>query len=427
MIGLLVSELLRSLGQAEVAAQRRDRDSILRALVGRLADAASLPAALTAAEGDWLGLMNATGALARVSGAYFRLGRLPPVARAESAFAALHSAANGQVLAVDDLGLRYPELADCAADGSGVLLLPLEAGGDDAIAWFRPEWARDIVWGGNPNEPATLDPVTGQLNPRASFATWKSVVRGRSKRWTEADLEIAREVCIAVEAEASKRTRVALREAETRFQLLAENSGDIIALCDIDGTPRYVSPAAERMLGWRADELMGRNGVDFVHPDDQHVWKNALEALQSGAPEATAYYRHQRADGAWLWVEGRARLRATAENQRSTGYVLVMRDATQAKEDERKLKDALERVERLAATDELTGLANRRRLREVAEQKWRRCAREHAPLSVAGRRSLQAFQRSLRPPRRRPVPAHDRRPDRRHRAAAERPRGALRR
>ena len=211
-------------------------------MVGRIGDSGSLPAVLMAAEGDWLGLMKASGALARVSGAFFRLGRLPIAARAECVFTTLESAANGDTLAVHDLSLRYPELADCAGDCSGAFRLPLNTGGDDAIVWFRPEWARDIVWGGNPNEAAGIDLVTKQVNPRTSFAAWKSQMRGRSHRWTEADQEVAQELGNAVAAAAAKGARAALREVEARFQLLAENSSDIIALCDMDGTRRYVSP-----------------------------------------------------------------------------------------------------------------------------------------------------------------------------------------
>ena len=382
IIGRVVSRFLDSLGRAEIAAQRRERDATLQGLVGWIADSGVLAAVLTAAEANWLGLMRASGALARVSGAFVRLGRLPPTARAERAFAVLESAANGEALAIDDLGLRFPELADCAADCSGAFWLPLGNGGDDAIVWFRPEWARDIIWGGDPNETSPADLATGQVGPRASFAAWKTRVRGRSRRWSEADREIAHELKIGVAAAASKRAHAALREMEAKFQLLAENSSDIIALCDIDGTRRYVSPAAKRVLGWRPEDMTGRNGMDFVHPEDQQALKSAFDVIQSGALESSTYYRHRRADGDWLWVEGRARLRAGTANRDSAGYVVVLRDATQTKEEERKLKEALERVERLAETDDLTGLANRRRLRDVAEQEWRRCAREGAPLSV---------------------------------------------
>jgi diguanylate cyclase (GGDEF)-like protein len=66
----------------------------------------------------------------------------------------------------------------------------------------------------------------------------------------------------------------------------------------------------------------------------------------------------------------------------SAGAVVALRDATEPKTVEIKLNQALEQMERMAATDGLTGLANRRKFDDVAEKEWRRCGREHQPLSV---------------------------------------------
>jgi diguanylate cyclase (GGDEF)-like protein len=52
------------------------------------------------------------------------------------------------------------------------------------------------------------------------------------------------------------------------------------------------------------------------------------------------------------------------------------------RESEARIRDINARLQHLATTDELTGLPNRRRLGEVAEREWRRCARDGTPLSV---------------------------------------------
>jgi diguanylate cyclase (GGDEF)-like protein len=75
-------------------------------------------------------------------------------------------------------------------------------------------------------------------------------------------------------------------------------------------------------------------------------------------------------------------LRPSAEGEAPNSYVVVLRDATRTKEAEFKLRDALKRVEQTAATDELTGLPNRRRLSNIADREWQRCARGRFPLSV---------------------------------------------
>ena len=335
-----------------------------------------------AAEGELMRLVNAGGALVRLSGDFLLMGRTPPAIVAERAMTVLRAAAGSEALAVDDLGLRYPELAECAAEGSGALLLPLPTGVDDAIVWFRPEVARNIVWGGNPGESAFVDPITGSLSPRTSFHAWASVVRGHSAMWSKVDLTLAEDLRNAIVTDSSRRAQAALRISEARFRLIAEHSGDVIVLTDMEGMLRYVSPSAERVLGWRPEDMIGRCTTEFVYSEDRPVAQNVTDAIAAGALEQSAYFRHLCPDGSLLWMEANARLHVSAEADTPKGKVVMLRDATETKAAEAKLRDALETMERMAATDELTGLANRRRLDAVADLEWRRCARDDAPLSA---------------------------------------------
>jgi diguanylate cyclase (GGDEF)-like protein/PAS domain S-box-containing protein len=390
LIGQVVSLLLVSTGEAELLAQRLQRTTTLRSLSDRLASPVPLPEAFTSAEAELLKVVGASGAIVRLSGTLVCLGLTPLLPVVKSALAVLESlAGGGDPVAVDELGVRYPDLAACISEASGALLLPLASGDDDVILWFRPERERTIVWGGNPAEHAAPNPATARISPRSSFAAWKETVKGHSAPWTQADLALAREVRNAVAAEISKRAQSALRDSQAELALIVEHSSDVVILVDFDGVRRYVSPAVERLLGWRPEEmagttaLLGNTPQEFIHPEDQQVYLDARAALRkNGANEMSVCFRHLRRDGSWLWVDCRARLRISADGSGPTGVVVAMRDATDRKAVEIKLKDALEQMERMAATDGLTGLANRRHFDGVAEQEWRRCARQHQPLSV---------------------------------------------
>ncbi|TCZ60886.1 diguanylate cyclase [Roseicella aquatilis] len=180
----------------------------------------------------------------------------------------------------------------------------------------------------------------------------------------------------------ARAAEVALRESEARFRLLAENSGDMVGLADLRGRRRYVSPASERVLGWMPDQVEGHSVFEFAHPEDTLWVEAALDALQSGDPEASVTYRHRRPDGSYMWVESHCRAHADAAAGLGAGYVVVIRDATERKRAEAELLRAYERMEIMATTDALTGLANRRRFEAALETEWRRCAREAAPLSA---------------------------------------------
>ncbi len=389
LIGRVVSLLLHSTEEAELLTQRLARSVTLRALTHRLAAQMPLSDAIAAAETELLGLVGATGAVVCLAGALRFLGRTPSLTEAKSALAILRASTGVEPVAVDDVGVRYPELAGCIRDACGALLLPLASGDDDGILWFRPELERTIAWGGNPAENATGNRAAGQISPRTSFAAWKETVKGHSSPWTPADLAMALELRNAVEAEVSRRATAALRESQAQLALIVENSTDVIILVGLDGVRRYVSPAVERLLGWRPEEMIGSTALlghapqDFVHPEDQRVFLDARAArLANAANEDTVSFRHLSRDGSWRWVDSRARVLISADGAGPTGIVAALRDATERVTAELKLNEALEQMAQMASTDGLTGLANRRHLDEVADREWRRCARDRRPLSV---------------------------------------------
>ena len=208
MIGQVASLLLRSLSEAENYTQRLARSARLRGLVDWLAFPTFLLGDSPGA--DLLDLVGATGALVNIAGTMRSFGRTPPPLAAERALELLRVEAAGEVLAIDNLGQRHAELADCTDAGSGALLMPLTHAGKDAVLWFRPEWVRTVTWGGNPAEHVTTDPTTGRLCPRGSFAAWSETVQGRSTPWTASDLAIARDLRHLIEAAVAERTKTAL-------------------------------------------------------------------------------------------------------------------------------------------------------------------------------------------------------------------------
>lgn len=381
-IGQVVSLLLASADAAEVQAQRRDRNDILLAVVRCIGEPLPLLDALVAAGADVLHLVGARGAMLRIGGRQVLVGRTPPPDAVALALATLQSVAGSEMLALDDLGRRWGELAGCTAEGSGALLLPLGADGDDVILWFRPESSRTVSWGGQPGSHGTVDTVSARISPRRSFAAWRETVSGRSATWTEGDLALARQLRAAVLAEVAQRTKAALRDSEARLGLLAEHSGVVVALSDLDGTRRYVSPAAERVLGWPPEAMVGHTAMAFIHPDDRQVLEEANRTLLAGTGQSSATYRFRRPDGSWLWVDGHARLRAGGAGEAPKDYVVVLRDATERKAAELELLSALDRMEQMAAIDGLTGLSNRRHLDLAAGREWQRCARDRLPLSA---------------------------------------------
>jgi PAS domain S-box-containing protein len=107
--------------------------------------------------------------------------------------------------------------------------------------------------------------------------------------------------------EARRSAQAALRAQEARFRSLIEKSEDGISLTARDGAVIYLSPAAERILGYTCAERVGRPALEVLHPDDREAVRATTAALarQPGA-SATMEFRVLRPDGAVCWVEGTA-------------------------------------------------------------------------------------------------------------------------
>jgi PAS domain S-box-containing protein len=129
-----------------------------------------------------------------------------------------------------------------------------------------------------------------------------------------------------------------LRESEARYRLLAEAAGDLIIQYDLDGIIQYASPSAAA-FGHRPEDLVGRNSLDFFHPDDAPMRRERLEGLRVGVPlprGADNERRIRHGDGRWIWVQGNPTVIRDKAGQ-PTGAVTILRDVTER----RRLEDQL--------------------------------------------------------------------------------------
>ncbi len=68
---------------------------------------------------------------------------------------------------------------------------------------------------------------------------------------------------------ARKQVEDALRESEERTRAIVTHVDDGIVTIDATGMIRSVNPAVERLFGYGADELIGRN-VNILMPEPYH-------------------------------------------------------------------------------------------------------------------------------------------------------------
>jgi diguanylate cyclase (GGDEF)-like protein/PAS domain S-box-containing protein len=97
--------------------------------------------------------------------------------------------------------------------------------------------------------------------------------------------------------------RQSLKRA-ARFRAIVEGSSELVVVTDGTGAMTYVSPEPARRLGYEADDLIGRNAFDLIHPDEASDAIEALAGSLSGpGVKDTSEVRIRTADGGWRLFE----------------------------------------------------------------------------------------------------------------------------
>lgn len=88
------------------------------------------------------------------------------------------------------------------------------------------------------------------------------------------------------------------------FRSVVENSPDSITVVNVHKVILYASSSVTSVLGYEPRELVGRNCLELVHPEDRDGVNRALEiALLNPQPPVKWDSRVRRRDGSYSWVE----------------------------------------------------------------------------------------------------------------------------
>jgi two-component system, cell cycle sensor histidine kinase and response regulator CckA len=95
------------------------------------------------------------------------------------------------------------------------------------------------------------------------------------------------------------------------YRALAEGTLDIITVVDEFGTIVYKSPSIEQHLGYRPEDLIGRNLFEFVHPDDIPRVRTAFDdSRRNDTASAPIEHRLRHTDGLWRTFESAGRFQS---------------------------------------------------------------------------------------------------------------------
>jgi light-regulated signal transduction histidine kinase (bacteriophytochrome)/CheY-like chemotaxis protein len=122
----------------------------------------------------------------------------------------LDRTAANQIFSTDNLGSVHAAAKNFAERAAGMLVVPISRSPRDYVIFFRHEFARSVVWAGEPGKLAVYGPNGPRLTPRKSFEAWRELKRGQSAPWSEGELRV------------SEVLRVSLLEAMLHFTGMTE-------------------------------------------------------------------------------------------------------------------------------------------------------------------------------------------------------------
>ncbi|MBL6447459.1 PAS domain S-box protein [Fulvivirga sp. 29W222] len=127
-----------------------------------------------------------------------------------------------------------------------------------------------------------------------------------------------------------KSYEIRLTSREKKFRALIENAYEGIVLYNSEGTIIYASPSVLNIAGFTENEIYGKKGTDFIHPDDLLISREAFTSILSKPGQSLNYrFRLRHADGHYLWSD--ATLTNLLNKPEVRGIVSNFRDITKQK------------------------------------------------------------------------------------------------
>ncbi len=180
-----------------------------------------------------------------------------------------------------------------------------------------------------------LTDVNYAANDKGSKGVWRHIWKNGELRFVEITAQSiefngrkARHVLISDVTERIQ-AETALRESETKFRSIAEQTSDLIIIIDENGVIVYMSPSTIPMFGRRPEEIIGSH-ISAFNPDGEYPNVNAIfqSILKDNTPIKDIVFELKHADGSDLFVEVTG---SKFETDSQKGVLVTVHDITERK------------------------------------------------------------------------------------------------
>ncbi|MBN1574636.1 MAG: PAS domain S-box protein [Deltaproteobacteria bacterium] len=128
-----------------------------------------------------------------------------------------------------------------------------------------------------------------------------------------------------------------LQKSEEKYRLLVENLNDVIFNLDAEGNITYMNPVAERIFGYRTEDIIGNSFSKYVHPDDIGGLMGSREETIGGVLNP---YEFRMVDKKGSIHHVRTSSRPIKKDSQHVGMIGVLTDITKKRKAEEALRES---------------------------------------------------------------------------------------
>jgi PAS domain S-box-containing protein len=126
-----------------------------------------------------------------------------------------------------------------------------------------------------------------------------------------------------------------LRQGYKKYWQLLENLNEVLFTLDTTGSVTFITQNIQEIAGYRADEIIGHNFVEFVHPEHLQGRMENFRKILSGENLVTEYkFLTKHNESVWT----RANARPIVEHEEIIGIQGILVDITEQKQSEAALR-----------------------------------------------------------------------------------------
>lgn len=137
------------------------------------------------------------------------------------------------------------------------------------------------------------------------------------------------------------------KKSEAQLRNITDSMLDVVCHVDTEGNIVYISPSAEKMLGYSISDIMKKPFKDYMHSEDLGIMNRLAMDLAQEIGTGKAEFRLRNFKGDYFWIEALGRLMISNEGQ-IAGALFGIRDISERRHAEAALRESEQKFRNLA-------------------------------------------------------------------------------